>query len=161
MASKPIEDVLTSVSKDGIYVDLVLMKKERTKGRSRLVLTEEGAKYVAKLSAFGCTKEEIADEFGVSVNSLTNRTNKSLFDDAFKKGQGRFKTSIRVTQTKIMKRGSASMAIFLGKNYLGQSDAPVQVKEEVSPMEAFAKTFAQQENKLKKESDGDSTSEKP
>lgn len=126
--NEDLKDVLTTIDKEGVKVNLTLLKKVKGKGTGStyLLLTEDGAQYVTKLASFGCTIEEIAGEIGVSVPTLTNARNKTLFYEAFQKGSFQFKTSIRVSQSRIMKKGSAPMAIFLGKNYLGQKDTITQ-----------------------------------
>lgn len=128
MEKKEPDEIMVETTNEGVVINVVIFRKEKKnkRGRASYVLTDDGAKYISKLASFGCLKEEIAGELGVSFDTLLNETNRDKVDEAYKKGQARFKTSIRVNQTKIMKRGSASMAIFLGKNYLGQKDTITQ-----------------------------------
>jgi hypothetical protein len=67
-------------------------------------------------SAF-CTNEEIAAKLEVSADTLTRR-----YADALKEGRDTAKGSLRVLQFQAAKRGSVPMLIWLGKQYLGQSD---------------------------------------
>ena len=58
-------------------------------------------------------------------------------------GHSDFTRSIRNSQYKIMRQGSATMAIFLGKNYLGQTDkVEVTDANAPSPLTEFAKALS-------------------
>lgn len=129
------------------------------KGRKVMVLTEDGAEYVSKLASLGCTTQEIADDFGIDLKTLLNPRNRARFQDAVRNGKSTFKTSIRTSQMKIMKGGSAPMAIFLGKNYLDQADTKENVQPDgvISPIEVFAKALA----KYKDDEDDDRDSSSP
>ena len=95
--------------------------KEKTGGSPRLILNEKGKEMIEKLSILMCTDEEIASILGVCVDTLTNSTNKDTFSECKLKGQANGKISLRRAQFKLAQK-SAPMAIFLGKNYLGQKD---------------------------------------
>ena len=73
---------------------------------------------VEKLAKIQCTQEEIANFLGISIRTL-------LRDEKFKeiceRGRESGKASLRRIQWKHAEK-SASMAIFLGKQYLGQKD---------------------------------------
>lgn len=77
-----------------------------------------------KLCGLQCSKGEIAGFFDVSEDSI-DRFCKKYYGESFavvldkKSAQG--KISLRRAQFKLAER-SAAMAIFLGKNYLGQKD---------------------------------------
>lgn len=73
---------------------------------------------VEKLSNIQCTQQEIASFLGCSVDTL-QRDEK--FCGLYKKGQETGKMSLRRMQFKLAEK-SAAMAIFLGKQYLGQTD---------------------------------------
>lgn len=78
------------------------------------------------LCALQCTKEEICGFFEVTDKTLENwckRTYNAGFSDVFKQKRGTGKISLRRYQFQLAKN-NANMAIFLGKNYLGQSDKP-------------------------------------
>ena len=80
-----------------------------------------------KLCALQCTKEEICGWFDVTDKTLENwckRTYKAGFSEVFGQKRGAGKISLRRAQWKLAEK-SATMAIFLGKNYLGQSDTTV------------------------------------
>lgn len=93
-----------------------------TKGRKKLILNAVGAATIEKLASLMCTDEEIASVLGVCVDTLTNRNNGKTFSEYKKRGQETGKASLRRWQFDTARRGNATMQIFLGKNYLGQSD---------------------------------------
>ena len=78
-----------------------------------------------KLCAMQCTETEIAAWFGCSIDTINRwckRTySKRTFADVFKEKREGGKASLRATQFKLAQK-SAAMAIFLGKNWLGQTD---------------------------------------
>ena len=77
-----------------------------------------------KLCGLQCTKEEIAGWFNCSEDTLErwcNREYKESFAVVFAKKKGVGKISLRRAQFQLAQK-SAAMAIFLGKNYLGQTD---------------------------------------
>ena len=77
-----------------------------------------------KLCTIQCTLEEIADWFRCCEDTIerwTIKTYNKKFKEVYKEFQGRGKASLRRMQFKIAER-NATMAIFLGKQYLGQKD---------------------------------------
>ena len=77
-----------------------------------------------KLCGLQCTKEEMCGWFEVTDKTLESwckRTYKKGFSEIFSEKRGKGKISLRRTQFKLAEK-SPAMAIFLGKNYLGQSD---------------------------------------
>lgn len=74
---------------------------------------------VEKLASMQCTQEEIATFLNLSVRTLQRDEE---FCRLYKRGQENGKMSLRRIQLKIAEKGNASMAIFLGKQYLGQRD---------------------------------------
>ena len=73
---------------------------------------------VEKLANIQCTQEEIASFLGLSVRTLQRDEE---FCRVYKKGQETGKMSLRRYQYKLAEKNTA-MAIFLGKQYLGQKD---------------------------------------
>lgn len=73
---------------------------------------------VEKLANIQCTQEEIASFLGISVRTLQRDEE---FMRLFKKGQENGKMSLRRIQFRLAEKNT-SMAIFLGKQYLGQRD---------------------------------------
>jgi hypothetical protein len=79
-------------------------------------LKQISAHDVELLASVFCTQQEIAEKLGCSVDTLMRR-----FAESYKKGLADAKTSLRRHQFMLAKK-NAAMAIFLGKNYLGQRD---------------------------------------
>ncbi len=85
-----------------------------------------------KLCALQCTKEEICGFFGVTDKTLENwckRTYGAGFSEVFKEKRGMGKISLRRNQFQLAKK-SAAMAIFLGKQYLGQTENGIMDEEQ-------------------------------
>jgi hypothetical protein len=79
-----------------------------------------------KLCGLQCTEAEILAWFGVTDKTLTRwckETYKKSFSEIFKEKRETGKISLRRHQWRLAEK-NASMAIFLGKNYLGQKDDP-------------------------------------
>lgn len=77
-----------------------------------------------KLCGMQCTKEEICGWFDVTDKTLETwcrREYKQGFSEVFTQKRGLGKISLRRAQFQLAQK-SAAMAIFLGKNYLGQTD---------------------------------------
>ena len=73
---------------------------------------------VEKLADIQCTQEEIASFLGISVRTLQRDEE---FCRIYKKGQENGKMSLRRMQFKLAEK-NPTMAIWLGKQYLGQKD---------------------------------------
>lgn len=90
-------------------------------GRKRIDIDQDQFEALCEIFA---TKEEIAHVFRCSEDTIdrwVKRTYKDNFAVVYKKLSIGGKTSIRRAQFELMKK-SVPMAIFLGKNYLGQKD---------------------------------------
>lgn len=74
-------------------------------------------KMLEGLAKIGCTDEEMATLLGVSSDTLVRR-----FADHIKRGRAEMKMSLRRLQIKLAEGGNATMAIWLGKQNLGQKD---------------------------------------
>lgn len=108
---------------------------------------EYDKKSFVDLVGLGCTQEEICwyfrDETGKAANIDTlSRWCKRVFGVTFQefyKQNGGFamKIALRRNQMALSKK-SAAMAIFLGKNYLGQSDRIEQIVTEVEDLTPLA-----------------------
>lgn len=73
---------------------------------------------VERLAQIMCTEDEIAAVLAVDKSTLRRQP---TFDEVYKRGREVGKSSLRRTQWKIA-QGNAAMAIWLGKQYLGQTD---------------------------------------
>ena len=81
-----------------------------------------------KLCSIMCTEEEIAGFFSCSVDTIERfcrREYDSSFAELYKTFGSYGKISLRRSQFKLAEK-SPAMAIFLGKNYLGQKDVMEQ-----------------------------------
>ena len=74
---------------------------------------------VEKLAAIQCTFGEIASTLGVSVDTLQRHKD---FAVVYKRGAEGGRKSLRRMQFESANRGNVIMQIWLGKQYLGQSD---------------------------------------
>jgi len=75
-----------------------------------------------KLCAMQATDEEIAAWFGVSTRTIERRRKVRKFADVMDRGRARGRLSVRRLQMKLLEAGNATMGVWLGKQYLGQSD---------------------------------------
>jgi len=72
---------------------------------------------VRRMAAIGCTDREIALVLAVSEATLRRRCRAAL--DA---GRASLRRSLRRKQWEVARKGNVPMLIWLGKQYLGQSD---------------------------------------
>lgn len=89
-------------------------------------------KQFEKLCAMLCTEDEIASFFDVSINTMKSwckRTYKEDFETVFADKKQRGKIVLRRYQMQLAEKYPA-MAIFLGKQYLGQQDHPETATED-------------------------------
>jgi len=75
-----------------------------------------------KLCALQCTDVEIAAWFHVSTRTIENRRKQRQFTEAMECGRAKGRISVRRHQMKLLEAGNATMAIWLGKQLLGQRD---------------------------------------
>ena len=75
-----------------------------------------------KLAALQCTDEEMAGWFGISTRTIERRRKSPVFAETIERGKAKGRISLRRSQLKILQDGSATMGIWLGKQYLGQTD---------------------------------------
>ena len=87
-----------------------------TRGRPKKFVDLE---LVEKLAHIQCTYAEIASTLGVSVDTLQRNKN---FAAVYKRGAEGGRKSLRRMQFESANKGNIAMQIWLGKQYLGQSD---------------------------------------
>lgn len=90
-------------------------KEKKKRGRPKVEIDLELAENLGKIQ---CTYSEVSAVMGIPEGTLKTRED---FSTAFKRGKENGKASLRRMQFKLAER-HAGMAIFLGKNYLGQKD---------------------------------------
>jgi hypothetical protein len=78
------------------------------------------AKQVLKLASAGWKITEMADFFGVDRDTIADG-----FSAELTKGKATLKGSLRQAQVTAAKRGNGTMLVWLGKQYLGQSDVSI------------------------------------
>ncbi len=85
-----------------------------------------------QLCALQCTQSEIANMFHVDVDTICNRVKKNYlapYSDIYKRFSESGKCSLRRNQFVISKK-NATMAIWLGKIWLGQKDPALDESKE-------------------------------
>jgi len=88
-----------------------------------------------RLAHIQCTQDEIAAAFDmteVTLDTKLKEHNYVNFLDFYKTNGAGGKRSVRRNQFKIMEGGNSTMAIWLGKQLLGQSDNPVHGNEDTA-----------------------------
>lgn len=91
-------------------------------GRNNVPVPPDEVELMAKI---GSTDREIAEHFGIKDDTLRRN-----FADYLVKGRSELKQRLRQKQLAVAFEGNPTMLIFLGKNYLSQSDQP-QYSEDV------------------------------
>jgi AraC-like DNA-binding protein len=89
-----------------------------------------------KLCGMMCTLSEIAGFFDCSEDTIERWCKRELgdtFAETFKRYSANGKITLRRNQFKLSEK-NAAMAIFLGKNYLGQTDKIEQILSEVEDL---------------------------
>ena len=74
-------------------------------------------KQVEKLAAYGCTNTEIASFFGCDESTI-----RKGYSEFITKGKSSGKIRLRKLQWRAAERGSVPILIWLGKQYLDQTD---------------------------------------
>ena len=74
-----------------------------------------------ELACLQCTVGEAAAWFGVSASTLTRRLKEPPYREAWSRGAGKGRLGLRRAQLHLAEK-NATMAIFLGKQILGQND---------------------------------------
>jgi len=104
-------------------------------------------KALENLAGMHATDEEIAGFFHVNVRTIERRKSEPAFAEAMERGRAKGKLNLRRIQFKLAETNPA-MAIFLGKQMLGQSDhaAPtVAVQLSFSPQVVTAPSGPQKQ----------------
>lgn len=124
--------ITANVSEGKVQREKVIFVKVRNgkRGRPMYKITEDGIRLLEYLASLNATREEIYAAMGVNEVVLNNKLNKEIFQETYNKGKQKYLLNIREAQSRLIRRDNASMAIFLGKNYLGQTDSSqIQITE--------------------------------
>ena len=98
------------------------MKEKKKPGRKPLDIKPE---QVEKLASYGLNNTQIADCLGCEDSSIGNKFRESVI-----KGKANLIMKLSQKQIEVALGGNVSMLIWLGKQYLGQSDT----REEDKPI---------------------------
>ncbi len=98
---------------------------------------------VEMLASFGCTHFEIAKFFQCDESTVRKE-----YKEVMEKGQEKMKLRLRQLQWKHAELGNTSLLIFLGKNYLNQTDK-AQV-DHIGNLEAVLKECGYEDNVIGK-----------
>lgn len=93
-----------------------------------------------KLCGLQCTQEEICCWFDVTDKTLSawcKSTYGESFSEIYNKKREKGKISLRRAQFRLAEK-NAAMAIFLGKNYLGQTDRIEQIVTQIEDLTPLA-----------------------
>jgi hypothetical protein len=94
----------------------------RTDPRPR-VLDDKELEQVAKLATIQCTEAEIAQVLNISQDTWTRlKKRDKRVKEALENGRERGKASLRRLQWEQAQNGNTGMLVWLGKQYLGQTD---------------------------------------
>ena len=108
------------------------------------------------LCSLQCTLQEIAEWFRCSEDTIERycvRTYNMGFADAWKKYSARGRISLRRAQFRLAEK-NAGMAIFLGKNYLGQRDnVQYEDSESLARLDAILAAMKQTANEADTETE--------
>lgn len=118
-----------------------ITKNGKVMGRPRIEIKAEQFEYLCSIM---CTEEDIAGVFQCSVDTICNWCKEHYgltFSEVYKNFTAQGKMSLRRFQFKLAER-NPTMAIWLGKQYLGQTDkqevtVAMQDDETVREMEQY------------------------
>ena len=96
------------------------MTTKKTKNKTGRPKTQIDLEQAEKLGMLQCTIKECSAWFGIPPSTLSGHKE---FQEAYKKGLENGKQDLRRKQWRLADR-NAAMAIWLGKQYLGQKDIP-------------------------------------
>ena len=130
---------------------LAPLKKKRAPGAGRPKIAVDMNR-VERLCSWGCTHAEIADWLNISkrtlerlledekktyavLNPKTKATETLTLRAIMERGYAHLRISLRRQQIKLLMEGNATMAVWLGKQLLGQTDR-LRVQEAPPPPEA-------------------------
>lgn len=110
-------------------------------GRPTIEIKEDQFESLCNLQ---CTLTEIAGFFKCSEDTIENwckKTYKMTFSECYKKYSQGGKISLRREQWKLAQKGNSSMLIWLGKQWLGQTDKVEQTTsfEDLTPLAELLK----------------------
>lgn len=90
---------------------------------------EYDLKQIERLASIMCTWDDIAAALGVCVRTVFRwKESDPAVNEAYERGQGNGRVSLRRAQVTLYKKGNPAMQIWLGKQWLGQRDVcPIEL----------------------------------
>ena len=116
-----------------------MSEKKNKGGRPKKELDYE---LIEELAMIQCTQEEIASCLKVNVSTL-KRDEK--FCTIYKQGQEQGKKSLRRWQFDAAKKGNSAILIWLGKQYLGQTDK-IETKNDIENLQPLVELLKGKNN---------------
>jgi len=89
-----------------------------TRGRPATINMDE----LERLCGMQATDAEIAAWFGVTTRTIERKRKEPAFAEVMERGKNKGRLTVRRAQLKMLEQGNATMAVWLGKQYLGQTD---------------------------------------
>ena len=124
------------------------LSKEDYMGRPKKEIDQ---KQFENLCGLQCTQEEICGFFDICSDTLESwckRTYEMNFSEVFKEKRGLGKISLRRNQWRLAEK-NATMAIWLGKQYLGQKDqVEASVAVDVANEDALSKALREEAERM-------------
>ena len=100
-------------------------------GRPPIPFKDEYVAVVNGLAVVGCTEEEMRHSLNIGQEKFIEwKRDHPEFQDAIKKGRAAGRKSIRQGQFKAALGGNTALLIWLGKQYLGQTDQGLKTNDE-------------------------------
>lgn len=97
-------------------------------GRPKIKLDSKQGELFGYIKA---TYDTMAEYLGVSIDTIRARMREDCeFSKSYKRGFGGLKMKLSEAQIQTALKGNATMQIWLGKQYLGQTDGNVTTAEE-------------------------------
>ncbi len=103
--------------KASIWYNLAMETMQKRRTHNRCQVTDEMRELVFRLAGIGCTLDEISRVMLIPITTLRRRLGAEL-----ERGKAKLCMSLRRRQLAVARKGNVSMLIWLGKQYLGQTD---------------------------------------
>ena len=101
-------------------------EEEQSRGRPRLILDRE---QIARMASIQCSVKEIATVMGCSEKTIYDN-----YGDSVAQGRAMGKVSLRRKQWDVANEGNPTMLVWLGKNWLDQTDAKQTDADDNKPL---------------------------
>ena len=105
--------------------DIVPMQQKRGPRGPSKPITDQMFDQIVSMIRIHCTQNEICNIIGMSATTLNRRLTERVYDNfevLYKKHNDEGKASIRRMQWQAAEKGNSAMLVWLGKQYLSQTD---------------------------------------